>query len=185
MFQQLHSTQDGFLSLDSNKISNIQTNTIKGLFNDLSLENNNLNSSSFHTNAFGHLPNLKEISFSKNLIRKLNFNHSFQFNLTHLEGLNFKFNKIDYIDSLSFFSKFPNLIWLDLSFNNFFSLTNSYLYKQNTHKPGISSPLISNQPAKRELKTRFIAGLYRAHAPGTIVQNHQLGWGGVGWVGLV
>ena len=72
------------------------------------------------------MPNLKEISFRKNLIKKLNFSFSFKFVLTNLETLNFKCNRIDFIDSFSFFSKFPNLQWLDLSFNNFFSLTNSY-----------------------------------------------------------
>ena len=59
------------LNLNENNIETLQTNTIKGLYTKLSLENNFLESVSFQNDSFGYLPNLIEISFSKNIITKL------------------------------------------------------------------------------------------------------------------
>ena len=81
------------LDLSQNSIATLEENTIKGHFVQLSLEDNILESFSFQQNSFGNLTNLKEISFVKNLIRKLNFGHAFQFDLLKLEKLSFKFRR--------------------------------------------------------------------------------------------
>ena len=46
-----------------------------------------------------------------------------------MEKLIFKYNKITSIDGAEFFSNFPNLIYMDLSSNNFFELKNAYFLK--------------------------------------------------------
>jgi Leucine-rich repeat (LRR) protein len=113
------------LNLAKNFITTIRTGTIKGKFTSLNLEDNSIEA--FEQNSFGDMPNLKEISFKGNLIKKLNFSmHAFQRSLKNLLKLNFNSNKIVSIDG-DFFRKFPNINHLDLSKNNFFSLQAAYL----------------------------------------------------------
>jgi len=107
-----------------NEIVTVFNNSFKGNFRTISLENNII--SSFQNDAFLDLPLLNELAFSNNLIRKLDFRLCFRFNLTKLYKLNFKNNKIETIFP-SFFTKFPYLRYLDLSFNNFFLLRRSFL----------------------------------------------------------
>ena len=111
------------LDLKNCRIKTLRENIVKGYFSKLILSLNIL--SAFENDSFGYLPNLKEISFSKNVIKKLNFQNAFQFKLLGLEKLDFQFNKIDFISSFDFFLKFPNLTSLDVSFNSLFSLTRS------------------------------------------------------------
>ena len=59
------------LDLSKSGIIMLNENTIKGTFSNLILSNNLI--SSFEPNSFGVLPNLTEISFRKNLIKKLDF----------------------------------------------------------------------------------------------------------------
>ena len=80
----------------------------------------------FQPNSFSFLPNLTEIYLSKNLIRKLNFQFAFEFKLLMLKTLDFIHNKIDFIDGENFFSTFPNLECLDLTFNELHSLERTF-----------------------------------------------------------
>ena len=80
----------------------------------------------FEKHSFGFLPNLKEIYLGKNLIRKLDFHFAFEFSTYQLRALDFSHNKIIFIDGFNFFSKFPHLSFLDLSFNDLHSLENTY-----------------------------------------------------------
>jgi len=112
------------LNLAKNFISSVRTGTIKGKFTTLNLEDNSIET--FEQNSFGDMPNLKEISFKGNLIRKLDFSiQAFQSCLKNLLKLNFNSNKITSI-SEDFFRKFPSLNHLDLSENNLFSLQATY-----------------------------------------------------------
>ena len=116
------------LDLGQNKIESLYSNTIKGHFSRLVLDDNLIKKSSFETNSFGHLPVLREISFSKNLIEQLNFQHAFEFNMTRVETLNFKHNKIDSLaESSKFFAVFPRLTFLELSFNSLYLLKRNFL----------------------------------------------------------
>jgi Leucine-rich repeat (LRR) protein len=108
------------LNLAQNNMNTLCRDSIKGTFSQLILDVNSL--SHFEIDSFGYLPNLKEISFFKNQIKSLNFAQAFRFVLYKMENLIFKYNKITSIDGAEFFSKFPNLIHMDLSFNNFFEL---------------------------------------------------------------
>ena len=112
------------LDLSQNKISRISANSIKGLFKYLILQDNSI--VAFERNAFGYLPSLAKIDFSKNLIKSLNFSDAFASNLTKLNVLYFHFNKIQSIDS-DFFIGFPNLTSLDLS-NNHLLLISKFLF---------------------------------------------------------
>ena len=112
------------LDLTNNGIKIIFKNTIKGNFLRLILNDNLI--TLFEINSFGYFPNLTKIYFVKNLIRKLDFHNAFEFKIVTLKILDFSFNKIDSIDGVNFFSKFPILDSLDLSFNEFHSLLNSY-----------------------------------------------------------
>jgi Leucine-rich repeat (LRR) protein len=114
-----------FLYLGNQKIETINENTLKGLYLKIDLSFNLLTSNSFERRAFGFLPNLNDISFAENLIDALNFNDAFQFNLTNLKLLDFENNKISSIQK-GFFSRFPSLIGLLLSYNNFGSLKKYY-----------------------------------------------------------
>ena len=111
------------LNLAKNNIQTLSGGSIKGTFVYLILDANLL--SQFEANSFGYMPNLKEISFLRNRISKLNFHQAFQYQLDSLQKLDFKFNKINSI--VEFFFKFPNLVHLDLSFNNFYDLRRVYL----------------------------------------------------------
>jgi Leucine-rich repeat (LRR) protein len=119
--KEFHSNILDFYSLDLSKsnVSTLFAGTIKGKFSVLSLNDNILNS--FEVNSFSNLSFLTELSFSKNLIHALNFQHAFQYSLKNLTKIDFSSNKISSIDS-RFFQKFPNLISLDLSDNNFYSI---------------------------------------------------------------
>jgi Leucine-rich repeat (LRR) protein len=112
------------LDLSENNVKKIFENTIKGVFSKLNLDDNLI--SSFESNSFGYMPNIIEIYFSKNLIKKLDFHYAFKFQISTLEFIDFSHNQIDFIDGFNFFSKFPNLESLDLAFNQFHSLSNSY-----------------------------------------------------------
>ena len=112
------------LNLGKNEIRTINENTIKGTFSYLLLDNNLI--SLFETNSFGQMSNLIEIYFSKNLIKKLDFHYAFRFQISTLEFIDFSHNQIEFIDGFNFFSKFPNLESLDLAFNQFHSLSNTY-----------------------------------------------------------
>ena len=114
-----------FLHLDNQKIEKLFKNTIKGLFSKLDLSSNLLTSVSFEVDALDYLPNLNEILFSKNLIKSLDFNEAFKFNMTKTKLLNFENNKISSIKK-DFFSKFSNLTVLLLSYNYFGSLKNYF-----------------------------------------------------------
>ena len=115
------------LNLAQNNINTLRRDSIKGTFSQLILDVNSL--SHFEIDTFGFLPNLKEISFLKNQIKSLNFANAFRFVLSNMEKLIFKYNKITSIDGAEFFSNFPNLIYMDLSSNNFFELKNAYFLK--------------------------------------------------------
>ncbi len=112
------------LNLAKKSISIIRSQTIKGKFFYLNLEENNI--FKFEANSFGDMPNLKEINLARNLIRLLNFAANvFQTDLKILTKLNFYSNKIVSIEE-GFFSRFPNLNYLDLSANSFLALKSNY-----------------------------------------------------------
>jgi Leucine-rich repeat (LRR) protein len=119
-----------FYSLDLGKsnVSTLFAGTIKGKFTFLNLNDNSL--SLFEANAFSNLSFLAGISFSKNLIKALNFQHAFQYTLKNLTKVDFSSNKISSVDS-SFFLKFPSLTSLDLSNNNFYSILKDYFLNLN------------------------------------------------------
>ncbi len=120
------------LDLSECKIETLHTNTIRGKFIYLNLENNLI--SKFENKSFGQLDFLKEINLAKNLIKQLSFSEAFEFSLKSLEKLIFKNNKIDFIDSFRFFSKFPNLLVLDVSNNRLRSLGENYLLELKSLK---------------------------------------------------
>jgi internalin A len=107
------------LDLSKNNISRLWKNSIRGKFYALNLKSNIL--TEFESNSFDDVSNLREISFSKNLIRNLDFDYAFRFTLTNLTKLDFTFNKIISISG-DFFRKFPNLLQLDLANNDFFRI---------------------------------------------------------------
>ena len=115
------------LNLAKNSISTIYSQTIKGKFVYLNLEDNSIDK--FEANSFGDMPNLKEMSLARNLIRILNFSaNAFQSDLKMLAKFNFYSNKVASVDEEGFFSKFPNLNYLDLSANRFLSLKANYFH---------------------------------------------------------
>ena len=107
------------LDLSQQAIETLYSNTIKGLFRKLILENNLIKE--FEPNSFADLSSLAEISFSNNLIQSLNFQSAFTTQLKSIKTLSFDFNKIESIDP-AFFSKFPAVQNLNLSNNNFMSI---------------------------------------------------------------
>jgi Leucine-rich repeat (LRR) protein len=100
--RECHSNVFDFYSLDLSKsnLSTLLAGTIKGKFSVLSLDDNILNS--FEVNSFSNLSFLTEISFSKNLIKALNFQHAFQYSLKNLTKMDLSSNKISSVDA-SFF----------------------------------------------------------------------------------
>jgi Leucine-rich repeat (LRR) protein len=108
------------LDLSKSKMSTLYARTIKGMFLTLILSENKL--FSFEDNSFTYLPNLVEIDFTKNLIKSLDFHEAFAFSQLNMTRLVFNSNRIEHI-SPEFFLKFPALSHLDLSNNNFYSLT--------------------------------------------------------------
>lgn len=113
------------LYLGYQKIIKIVENSLKGFYLKIDLSFNLLTSNSIKKDSFGYSPNLKEISFAKNLIEALDFDDAFQFNLTNLTWLDFENNKISTIQN-GFFKKLSNLSSILLSFNNFGSLKKDY-----------------------------------------------------------
>jgi Leucine-rich repeat (LRR) protein len=108
------------LDLSKSKMSTLYARTIKGMFSTLILSDNKL--FSFEDNSFTYLPNLVEIDFTKNLIKSLDFHEAFAFSQLNMTRLVFNSNRIEHILP-EFFLKFPALSHLDLSNNNFYSLT--------------------------------------------------------------
>ena len=128
------------MDLSRNKIPTVYKHTIKGLFHYLNLKYNSIQM--FEDEAFRNMPNLIEIDFSQNLIKKLDFQASFEYTLTNLTKLDLHMNEIKSITS-HFFTKFPNLNQLDLSFNKLQSLKNTFFTYLNTLKVlNLSSNLI-------------------------------------------
>ena len=116
------------LDVSNNRISVLFTNSIKGLFRVLILKENSL--TLFESNAFSRMPNLSEIDLSKNLIKSLNFESSFEMALERLTKLDVQFNKIKSISPV-FFAKFPNLLHLDMSNNNLYLINRDYFLNLN------------------------------------------------------
>ena len=113
------------LDLSNQKIEKLFMDSINGDFKYLYLNNNIIGS--FEENVFGNLSKLSEISFYKNLIRSLDFDNSFRFNMSSVKKLNFEFNKISSIKN-DFFNTFQNIEELILSNNNLKSIKKEYLY---------------------------------------------------------
>jgi Leucine-rich repeat (LRR) protein len=106
----------GYFSFDELELSNQRTstlfkNTIKGLFRSVNLQNNLLEN--FEADSFGQLPNLAVLMLSKNLLKNLDFQRAFEFELSELERLDLSSNKIATMHK-DFFSKTPGLVELDL-----------------------------------------------------------------------
>ena len=82
------------LDLSSQKIEILFSNSIKGNFEKLYLDKNLIGTLSIQKKSFGLLTNLVEISFSNNLIASLDFEYSFEHELSSIGTLNFESNKI-------------------------------------------------------------------------------------------
>ena len=117
------------LDLSQQAIEKLFSNTLKGLFSKLILENNLIKE--FEANSFADLNNLVEISFSNNLIQSLNFQSAFAVQSKSIRTLSFDSNKIESIDP-AFFSKFPALQTLNLSNNNFMSIKKDFFINTTT-----------------------------------------------------